>query len=574
MSARSVETQLTVHKSEVAVGGAAVSAMQPLAARVGADVLYDGGNAVDAAIAAAFALSVVEPFMSGPLGHGCMLVALPDGAVTAIDFVTRAPHALAVDDLRLARQGTAKASQDSLPPFRGPKSVSVPSAIFGLLEAHHRFGTMELDRLLAPSIRLASDGFEPSWYYSLVTAASMEILLGSPIARDAYLVDGRRPPVPRLRAEGPFDQVRHAALAATYQELGSAGPDAFRTGALADRISSSLREAGSYVGGQDLRAYQPSVNHGVHVPFQGYDVIVAGDTSGGPTLAQALRILDRFDPSEFAPGSADYYHLLAEVQRSAFVDRFAYLGDPDVTGIAPNVWASDAVAAVGASALDLEGANPNRSANHYTFTPTPPLGVPGSGAGTGGGDCTTHACVVDGERMTVSLTVTYGRPFGSGVMVPDTGLLTANILEQFDLDPVAANAPRPWSRPVWNGAPVIVERAGRPTMALGAPGSKRIPTALLQVLWLVLGHGLGIQRAIETPRVHCEGSATVIDDRVDGAVIEELGRRGHLLSVVRESFNSVNFARPNGILIDSATGRLTAGADEFRIGHCVGLESE
>ncbi|MEJ2665904.1 MAG: gamma-glutamyltransferase [Deinococcales bacterium] len=574
MSARSVETQLTVHKSEVAVGGAAVAAMQPLAARVGADVLRDGGNAVDAAIATAFALSVVEPFMSGPLGHGGMLVALPDGAITAIDFVTRAPHALAVDDLRQARQGAAAVNPAGLPPFRGPKSVSVPSAVFGLLEAHHRFGTLELDRLLAPSIRLASDGFEPNWYYSLVTAASMEVLLASPEARDEFLVGGRRPPAPRLRAEGPFDRVRHAALAATYQELTSSGPDSFRAGPLAERISDSLREAGSYVGEQDLRAYQPSVNRGMRVPFRGYDVIVAGDTSGGPTLAQALRMLDRFDPGEFAPKCADYYHLLAEVQRSAFLDRFAYLGDPDATGIAPDVWASDAVAAVGASALDLKGATPDRSANPYSFAPAPRLGAPGSDAGSGGGDCTTHTCVVDRERMTVSLTVTYGRPFGSGVMVPDTGLLTANILEQFALDPAAANAARPWCRPVWNGAPVVVERAGHPIMALGAPGSKRIPTALLQVLWLVLGHGLGIQRAIETPRVHCEGDTTVIDDRVDGAVIEELGRRGHRLSVVHESFNSVNFARPNGILIDSATGMLTAGADEFRMGHCVGVEFE
>jgi gamma-glutamyltranspeptidase/glutathione hydrolase len=552
---------LIVDKHEVVTSRGMVTAMHPQAARVGLQILQKGGNAVDAAVGTAFALGVVEPSMSGAAGHGAMVIQTSDNTTEIIDFTTRAPAA-AHENLYVEEEPTSNTI--------GYRAIPVPGATAGLMAALERHGTMEPEDVLAPAIRLADEGFEVDWYVSMMITAHMRKLIRFPESRKTFLVDGIRPPAPRMNHAQPGDILVQKNLARTYQIIGEKGAAGFYHGDIAQCIDADMQDHRGLLTKDDLASYQPEiVKDGLVSHYRDWEIVGVPGASATPSLFHMLNMLEGYDLATMEHNGADYLHLITEVQRRAYQDRFAFMADPQIAEVPYEMFLSKDYGKRCREALDPRNATPQITANdlwdenqNKSFSPTPTK-IRDEG-------CTTHFSVIDRERNIVSCTTTHGHPFGSSVVIRDTGLVMLNNMYQFDTHPGRVNSIAPGKHPVWNGTPIIVRKEGQPVLALGAPGALRIISAVMQVLVNILDFKMGVQEAISRPRIHCEGPETLVDDRVPEAVRHDLRARGHQIVDVTESFNSVNFARPNGISIDWQRGELRAGVDQWRVGTCVG----
>jgi gamma-glutamyltranspeptidase/glutathione hydrolase len=542
-------SRLLVTKSPVEVSRAVVTAGHPLGAAVGAEVLRRGGNAVDAAVATAFAMAVVEPFMSCLAGGGSMLVHRPRrGDSAAIDFNVEAPAAA---HARMYRLGRGRASD--LFPWRavegdanvhGHRAVAVPGSVAGLALALERYGTLELRDAVAPAARLADRGVPVDGYLALVTATYARELARYPEAARTYLRDGRFPPrAPHL---GSGDRLRQPALARTLELIGKEGPDVFYRGVLAEAIEAEIRRGGGALTRADLAAYRVRVGPPLEGAYRGVRLLGMPGATGCVTALEALNILGCFDLRGSGVGDARVCHLRAEAFRLAFADRFRHLGDPERVR-AP--WArltSPAYAARRARAL-----RPARSARPAPGRRRPPAA-----------ECTTHVGVVDRDRTLVSLTHTAVSLFGSKVVVPGTGLLLSNGMIWFDPEPGRPNSIGPRKRALVNMTPFLALRDDAPYLTVGAPGGRKIVTAVPQVLSNVIDFGLDPQAACEAPRLHTEGDELWVDGRVGPAVLTALRRMGHRVVRQDETYATFFFACPQ--LIEVRGDRLVAGVDHLR----------
>lgn len=568
-------SRLRVSKEELVVDNGVVAALHPLAAEAGARVLLSGGNAVDAAFATAFVLGVVEPFMSGPCGHGALAVHLAGPRTTAVvDFTTRAPRAAHAAMYELlpeqGRRGPLDwiAVKDEANDY-GARSVPIPAAAQGLFTALERYGTRSAEELLQPAIALAEGGFAVDWYVSMLISASMRTLTRFPEAARTYLLEGRRPPAPPLGA-GAGERLVQPQLGATLRTLGREGRAAIEQGELGRRIASAVQAAGGVLAAEDLEGYAPTViEEGPALRYRQYRIPIVPGPSGHPTLAQLLGTLEALGAPPEDLDSADAYHLLAEVMRQAFLDRLEYLGDPTAGGVPLDAFFSAEYAREVASRIDprrarLE-ARPGELWAHAGGGPGSPAGAVPDRAST------THFAVVDRDRNAVSCTVTLGLPFGSHFVVPDTGLLLLNNLHQFNPQPGLRNSVAPGRQPVWNGTPVIaLDEQRRAVFAGGSTGARQIQSIVLQLLLGVLDHRLGPQQAIARPWIHCDGSATVVDGQLPGEVRAALAERGHQLVVQERGPSTVALGRPAAVEIDHRAGVLRAGVDVLGVGACVG----
>jgi gamma-glutamyltranspeptidase/glutathione hydrolase len=540
-------SRLQVTKTPLEVPRAAVTAGHPVGAAVGAAILRRGGNAVDAAVATALAMAVVEPFMSCVAGGGCMLIHRPRrGDPVALDFNVEAPAAAHARMYRLgggrgndlfpwpAVEGDANAE--------GHRAVAVPGSVAGLSLAVERYGTMELRDVVAPAARLARRGVPVDWYVALEIAAHAEELLRHPEAARTYLRGGRFPQRPPGLAGG--DRLRQPALARTLELIGKEGPDAFYRGELAEAVEAEMRRGGGLLTRADLAAYRVRVAPPLEGRYAGVTLLGMPGATGCVTALEALNVLAAAGASRFGPADPETYHLRAGAFRAAFGDRLRHLGDPEhVTAPWARLLSSAHAARLAARLGPAPGARAAR-------------GRPGAG------ECTTHVCAVDRDRTLVSLTHTAVSLFGSKVVVPGTGLLLANGMLWFDPEPGRPNSIAPRKRPLVNMTPFLALRDGAPYLALGAPGGRKIVTAIPQVLSNLLDFRLGPQAAVEAPRLHTEGEAVAVDDRVGPGVLAALRRWGHRVLAQTESYSTFYFARPQVIQV---TGDgLVAGVDHLR----------
>jgi gamma-glutamyltranspeptidase/glutathione hydrolase len=252
-------------------------------------------------------------------------------------------------------------------------------------------------------------------------------------------------------------------------------------------------------------------------------------------------------------------HLIAEALRRAFLDRFAYLADPDLQDVPTDGLLSAEYARSIAAQISLQRADPQAAAGDpWQFEQARGATLVASAA-AGGDGCTTHLNVVDKDRNMVSCTSTLGQLFGSAIIPRGTGILLNNGMTWFDPEPGHVNSMRPRKRTLWAPTPTLVLRDGEPFLALGAPGGRRIISAVVQTLVNVLDWGLGVQAAVTTPRIHCEGPQTEVDGRNDPALVQALAGMGHEVQLHQENESSFRFARPGGIRIDSTTNILTGG---------------
>jgi gamma-glutamyltranspeptidase/glutathione hydrolase len=554
-------TEWVLDRTEATGERGMVAAKHELAAEVGAQVLEDGGNAVDAAVATAFTVGVVEPFMNGIGGGGLMLVYLADRRQTiAIDFAMAAPRAARPDMYELLDATSPsmfgwRAVRDDAN-IHGPLSIAVPGTVAGLALAAERYGTIPLRELVQPAIRYARQGFPVSWHTSLEIAQDLELLNRYPSTRAIFTRGGLPWPVLTGLEQTLLVQ---ADLARSLEAIAERGPDVFYRGELGQALVEGLRGLGAILTEDDLRAYEVRVTEPLWGRYRGYRVAAAPAPSGGPTLLECLHLMDCFDLRASGHNTVETLHRLIEAFRQAFVDRFAYLADPafaevPVTALIDPAYAREQAARIGERARPaVEPGDPERLGVSRRYARS----MPNYGTGS-----TTHLSVVDRWGNAVSLTQTLLSAWGSRVVAPGTGILMNNGMMWFDPEPGRANSIEPGKRPLANMSPALVFVGERVYLSLGAMGGRKIINALAQIISNVIDHGMGIQAAITAPRVDCSVQPALVSSRIDPAVVEGLHARGHRLQVVIEDVGNVPFASPVGILVE-ADGRLRGGANPY-----------
>jgi gamma-glutamyltranspeptidase / glutathione hydrolase len=502
-------------KTEPVARGGMVTAEHPLAAQAGVDVMRDGGNAVDAAVAAAFVMGVVEPFTSGIGGIAGIVIRRGDGTVTSIDGGTRAPKAARPDMFTLVGGG-ARSGMYAWPAVKdnanieGPLSVGVPGQPAALCHALERYGSLPLGRVIAPAIAIAREGFEVDWYVSLSLAMYHERLHKAGDAGNIFYRPSGAPLRPPMGTE-PSDKLVQPDLARSLEAIAREGPRVLYEGELGKAIVDGVQACGGILALDDLRGYVPREGPPLETMYRGHRVLTLPGLSGGPTVARTLAILDAFPVGAQEQGSAEHLHLVGEALRAAFLHRFSSLADH-----------------------------------------------------------TTHLNAIDRDRTMVSLTQTLGQGFGSGFAARGTGVVLLDTMTWFDPVPDHPNSIGPGKRVLWAGAPSLIEKDGRPLLAVGAPGGRKIMSAVAQSIVNVVDFGDGAQDAVNRPRVHDEGEGLLVDSRVPESVRNALAELGHKVEVKEETLMSAWFARPQAILVAPDSGDLHGGVDALKPAVAVG----
>ncbi|HEV8536124.1 MAG TPA: gamma-glutamyltransferase [Candidatus Limnocylindria bacterium] len=500
-------------KSEAVSTGGMVTA-DPLAAEAGLEILRDGGNALDAALATAFALGVTSPIGSG-LGGIAGLVVWREGKSYSFDGSTRAPLASRPDMFELIGGGS-RSGMYGWPSVRdeanveGPLSVSVPGAVAAYELAHRHLGKLPWARLFAPAIGLARDGFVMDWYGTLIFGAYAARLHRNAEAKRVYFRAGGAPYRPPTGFEPP-ERLVQPDLAHSLELIAGHGADALYRGELGAAIVDDVRAQGGVLSLDDFSTYEPGERPPLALGYRGHRVLTLPGLTGGPTVARALELLGREDLRSHPQLGAESLHRVAVALRAAFRERLSSMAD------LPN---------------------------------------------------TTHVNAVDRDRMLVSLTATLGGGFGSGVMARGTGIVLTNGTYWFDPRPDTPNSIAPGKRVLWAGAPTIVLRADAPFLVCGAPGGRKIMSAVVQVIVNTLDYGDGPQDATSRPRVHDEGEKLEVDSRIADATRSALASLGHVVELKVEDVLATNFARPGAIQIDG--DRLRGGVEGTKIGIALG----
>jgi gamma-glutamyltranspeptidase/glutathione hydrolase len=527
---------VVIAQNVVATHGMVASA-QPLASQAGVEILRKGGNAVDAAVATAFALGVVEPNASGIGGGGFMLIrmAVDDGVVN-IDFRECAPAA--ADSALYYRYPGIFDSLTS----RGALSIGVPGTVAGLCLALEKYGTMTLSQVLAPAIAYASHGFEVSENFAGMIFQNYDLLLRYPATGKIYLVDD----LPLSAGS----QITNPDLIHTYQVLALNGQEAFYRGEMATAIAEGVRQQGGILTTRDLQNYHVLKRSPVKGTYHGYRIFSAAPPTGGGThLIELLNILENFDLVGQGHNSADYIHTLSEAMKIVFADKERNMADPAFYRVPVQQLTSKEYAVRRLTCIDPEHASFNYQ--------SPEMVVRESGN-------TTHLSVVDKQGNMVALTQSINNWFGSGITVPGTGILLNNHLADFKAVPGQPNSIEPGKRPVSSIAPTLIIKDGKGFLSVGTPGGTRIISALAQIIINLVDFGMNIDEAIEAPRIHAEGQDLHLEGRIPETVREDLQKKGHHIKIHKDFDNY--FGGAQGILIKTAEGKLTGGADSRRDG--------
>jgi gamma-glutamyltranspeptidase/glutathione hydrolase len=499
----------TVTKPALRGRAGLVASQHYAASEAGARMLEQGGNAVDAAIAASLVIGTVEPWMSGLGGGAFMLVReAGSGRVSAVDAGMRASRHLdpadypligGVDDDLFGWPGVHEQRN-----VNGPLSIAVPGYLAGIGLAAERFASRPLAELVAPAIDSARAGMDVDWFATLKIAAAAPVLSRYEHSARTYLPAGFAPcgewggPVPRVHLEGLQDSL---------EQIASAGWRDFYVGELASRIAADLRDVGARVDAADLAAYQARILDADELDYRGTRVFTAPGLNAGPTLRDVLTRLARVELAK-APDAVSY-QAYADAMLQAYEVRLATLGDAD------------------------EQRAPS---------------------------CTTHLSVVDGEGNMVALTQTLLSVFGSKVVLPRSGVLANNGVMWFDPRPGRPNSMAPGKRPLSNMCPVIARRDDGVCLAAGASGGRRIMSAVLQLLSFVCDFHMDIDAAVHQPRIDVSGSPVVtVFENMPRAVVDALAQGRE----VRREPNAVYpalYACPNLVSRDPASGECSGGA--------------
>ena len=513
-----------------------VASNHPMASAAGIEMLSMGGNAVDAAIATAFALTVVEPMMVSIFGAGFVnLFDGKSGESVTIDNYAVAPAAASSDMYEPVSDTWPDYLETAEQRNRlGYLAVAVPGALKSWCHVEDRYGRLGLDTVIQPAIRYAGRGFPASPYLVNFITESKVALDRFPASREVFLPNGVVPT--------PGQLIVREAYAGTLKNIARGGSDPLYSGSIGDMVVQDMEANGGIMTGDDLEGYELRNREPVRGAYRGYEIVsVPPTSSGGAHIIQVLNILEAFDVSAMGFGTVEYVHLVAEALKVAFADRFEFMGDPDFVEVPVEGLTSKGYAASRRREIDLE------RARHYAAGH--PSGYPGESQNT------THFTVADDEGTVVSMTQTIHEAFGSKVTVPGTGMLLNNTMYIFDPHPGNANSVAPRKRMLSSMSPTIVLKDGKPFMALGTPGGTRIFASVLQAIVNVIDHGMSLQQAVEAPRVWTQGQDLEVEEGIAPSVREGLEGRGHPVQVVSKVAGGMN-----GVIMDNERGLIHGAA--------------
>lgn len=530
-----------------------VVSSEPHASDAGVEILRAGGNAVDAAVAVGFALAVTHPFAGNLGGGGFMLIHLASGESVFVDYREEAPGR-ATHDMYL--DATGKVIPDAS--IVGALAAGVPGSVAGLALAEEKYGKLGLARVMAPAIRLASEGFPVSYALAHSLEDSSDLLSKFPVSRRIFLRDGK--------FYQPGEIFRQPEFARTLREIARSGPAAFYRGAIAKQIVATMQKDHGIISAADLAGYRAKLRRPIVGEFRGYTVLSAPPpSSGGIALVEMLNILDPLDLG--APDSYESMHLMIETMRRAYADRAAFLGDTDfvrvpVAGLTSPRYATKLRDEILASKPDA------------------PLGA-GKPADYESGE-TTHFSVVDEDGNAVSNTYTLNNGYGSGVTVAGAGFLLNDEMDDFAAKPGTpnmfgliqgeANSIAPHKRPLSSMTPTIVlgkDSAGREQVRLvvGSPGGGTIINTVLEVLLNVLAFKMDVREAVTAPRFHNQWMP-------DEVFLEKWGFSADTLAKLREAGYKLQVRNSIGeceaIEVDPRTGWRFGAADPRSAGKAAG----
>ena len=522
-----------------------VSAGRAEAAQIGRDILAQGGNAIDAAVATAFAMGVCEPNANGIGGGGFML--LRDGKTgktVFLDFRETAPAA-AKPEMYTPKAPGSNEDVD-LANIYGGKAVATPGDVAGLLYALEHYGTMTPKQVISPAANLAREGYVVTPLLHADMEDHKEHLKKYGDGWKIYLKDGEPWPVGSI--------ITNPDLADTLDKIAEGGKDAFYKGEIADRIVAQVAKDGGVLTHEDLQNFRVRVLEPVRATYRGYELLSSPPpSSGGTHVAEILNVLENFPVGEMEVNSPEYLHLFSEIFKMCYADRDKYMGDPNFVKVPLEGLLSKDYAKELAKRVDM------------TRSAAPEAGNPWKHESIS----TTHFSIADKDGNLVAVTRTINHFFGSSVVPEGTGFLLNDEMEDFTLDPASANAVAGGKVPLSCMSPTFILKDGKPFAVLGSPGGIRIISSVAQVISKLIDHKMTLEDAINSPRIGDDQTDLVIyESRIPEETIDALRKLGHPVRAYSD-WNRI-MGSVNGCLIRE-DGTIEGAADPRRDGLALGL---
>lgn len=531
-------------RSDVGVVGM-VSSGRGEASAIGRDIMKKGGNAIDAAVATAFALGVCEPNANGIGGGGFMLIREgKTGECVFLDFRETAPAA-AKPGMYIPMEPGSNTDKEWRNIYGGA-AVATPGDVAGLLYALEHYGTMQPEEVIAPAAALARNGYIVTPLLHGDVEAHKEQLLRYGDGHKIYLRDGAPPPV--------GSTLCNPNLANTLEQIAKNGKDAFYKGEIADRIIAQTEKEGGILTHADLEGFKVRVLKPVVGEYRGYQIISSPPpSSGGTHVVEILNVLENFDVASLAPDSAEYFHLLSETFKLCYSDRTKYMGDPNFVKVPLKGLLNKEYARTLAAKIDRSKPRKPTCNDPFSYESI----------------STTHFSIGDKDGNLVACTRTINHFFGSAVVPEGTGFLLNDEMEDFSLNPASPNAVAGGKIPLSCMSPTFVLKEGKPFAVVGSPGGTRIISTVSQVITHLIDHEMGLEEAIATPRIGDDDEDYILyETRIPEDVIEQLKRMGHRMEPcadwdrVMGSLNGVQYGK---------NGRIYGAADPRRDGFAFGV---
>jgi len=510
-------TSFECQKMPVVSSRGMVVSNHPLASSAGAEMLAAGGNAIDAAIATLFTLTVVEPMMVGIIGGGMAHIRLADGSHRIIDGQSTVPASVR-DTTYTSKPGSAHDVFDTVgnENLNGPKAVATPGSLKAWCETLQRFGTMSLADVMQPAIKHAARGYAATPYlHECISESAATMRKDKPIAA-IYLPDGEP-----LRVG---ERVVQAEYAETLRHIADHGEKALYEGPLGDILVDYMEKSGGFIRRNDLTSYKTVERQPIRADYRGWTILgPPPPAASGVHITQMLNILEGYDIGGLGFGTSETIHYLAEVLKIAFADRAAASGDPDYVGVPVEKLTSKAYAEERRRTID--------PARAQAF---------GAGVTQLESAHTTHMTASDSFGNVVATTQTINNLFGAKIMIPGLGAIANNYMNLFDPRPGHALSLAPGKRVTTSMSPMMALRDGKLRYALGLPGGKRIFPSAMQALVNLIDHGMSLQEAVEAPRVWTEGNALEVEQAVPETVRAKLAALGHKVQPVATVAGGMN----------------------------------
>ena len=521
-----------------------VSTSKVEASRIGAEILRKGGNAIDAAVAAGFALGVVEPNSSGLGGGGFMLIRIAKtGETVFIDFRERAPQKSSPEMWTVGADGKVVGNQK----LEGGKAAAVPGEVAGLLYALENYGTMSREQVIRPAANLAKNGFYVTPTLSNDMKSQFDKLEKYPESAKVFL----------NQEDLPYevdDLFTNPDMAKTLDIIIKNGKDGFYKGEVAEAIVKTLNKYDGLYTMEDLANYKPLVRQPVKGTYRGYEIISSpSPSSGGAIVIEILNILENFDIGSLKVNSPEYLHLFSEAYKLAYADRAKYMGDSDYTPVPMKGFVSKKYAKEIAKDIDLKVSHDSKAHDPWLYE----------------SEDTTHYSIADKEGNMVAITKTVNGLFGNSVVVDGYGFVMNNEMDDFVLGAGHPNSVAPSKTPLSSMSPTIVLKDGKPFMVLGSPGATKIISTVSQVISRVIDHKMGMQDAIDAPRLWDNTSNKInVETRIPDETLKQLEAMGHKTNKTSEWDRGMGSVQ--GVLY-KADGTLEGGADPRRDGKALGF---